>query len=602
MGLVDRRPVVCRNLAMGFWVPLHWGCFVWTLTPLLAGRRTPRLGTARVCVRVLCLAGSGGPASWACSGAPHLFLWPLCPSSLFGVLRAFVALFAVFFFSSLCAPSLFRVLRPGVPWALASCSPPPFYFRPPLFFCSLVFCSLRFVCCFFFCSVCCFFFFVFSFFAGCAVRCRFVFLWLWVVLVCGAVGAAVCGALCVFPGAVWRACAWLGFRALRSGAVLRLVLLGCFFCVLLSRAAVFPAGFFFLALFRVFPWWSLLFWSVWCSAVVCLAVCRGPVALRSCAGFCCAVPFGPLPCLGASLGSVLCCLFRCGAWVASCLVRCCGVLLCSVCPWARCWVVLPRCLWSVCCRSLCRVSGRLLCGAVLLCLCPCSLCGALSPLWRWLVLCVVACCVRVCAVGLGCPLLSPGGSRCRVSVVLSLSGRVARRPVVLVWCVWVLRSAVLCSVVLCCRVVVCCCALLSVCVVACACCLFPGAALSAVCVLVCFTVVGRLVVAPCSPVLCPVALCCRVVLRCRVLVSFCGAVCACRRIWCRVLVVLSLSGRVARRPVFWCGVSGCSAPLCCVLWCCAVAWWCAVVPCCLFASLPVPVVCFLALCFLLCVS
>ena len=25
MGLVDRRPVVCRNLAMGFWVPLHYG-------------------------------------------------------------------------------------------------------------------------------------------------------------------------------------------------------------------------------------------------------------------------------------------------------------------------------------------------------------------------------------------------------------------------------------------------------------------------------------------------------------------------------------------------------------------------------------------------
>ena len=23
MGLVDRRPVVCRNLVMGFWVPLH---------------------------------------------------------------------------------------------------------------------------------------------------------------------------------------------------------------------------------------------------------------------------------------------------------------------------------------------------------------------------------------------------------------------------------------------------------------------------------------------------------------------------------------------------------------------------------------------------
>ena len=24
MGLMDRRPVVCRNLAMGFWVPLHY--------------------------------------------------------------------------------------------------------------------------------------------------------------------------------------------------------------------------------------------------------------------------------------------------------------------------------------------------------------------------------------------------------------------------------------------------------------------------------------------------------------------------------------------------------------------------------------------------
>ena len=128
------------------------------------------------------------------------------------------------------------------------------------------------------------------------------------------------------------------------------------------------------------------------------------------------------------------------------------------------------------------VSWRLLCGAVFVCRCRCSLCGALSPLWRWLVLCVVACCARVFAVGLGCPLLSPGGSRCRVSVVLSVSGCVARRPVV------------------------------------------------------------------------------------------------------------------------WCGVSWRSAPLCCVLWCCAAVWWCAVVPCCLFASLPVLVVCFLPLCFLLHVS
>ena len=65
--------------------------------------------------------------------------------------------------------------------------------------------------------------------------------------------------------------------------------------------------------------------------------------------------------------------------------------------------------------------------------------------------------------------------------------------------------------------------------------------------------------------------------------------------WCRVWVVLSLSGRVARRLVVWCGVSRCSAALCCVLCRCAVVWWCAVVLCCLFASWPVPVVCFLPL-------
>ena len=65
--------------------------------------------------------------------------------------------------------------------------------------------------------------------------------------------------------------------------------------------------------------------------------------------------------------------------------------------------------------------------------------------------------------------------------------------------------------------------------------------------------------------------------------------------WCRALVVLSLSGRVARRPVVRRGVSWCSAALCCVLLRGAVVWWCAVVFCRLFASSPVPVVCFLLL-------
>ena len=68
--------------------------------PLLAGFRcrwwwavpaTPGWGPLAAVVCVLCLAGSGGPASRARCGAPHLFLRPLCPSALLGPLRAAVA-------------------------------------------------------------------------------------------------------------------------------------------------------------------------------------------------------------------------------------------------------------------------------------------------------------------------------------------------------------------------------------------------------------------------------------------------------------------------------------------------------------------------------
>ena len=79
---------------------MHGRCFVWTPTRPLAGRRTPRPGPARVCVCLLFLAGSGGPASRARSGARHLFLWPLWLSALLGPLRAGVApvLDPIFFF------------------------------------------------------------------------------------------------------------------------------------------------------------------------------------------------------------------------------------------------------------------------------------------------------------------------------------------------------------------------------------------------------------------------------------------------------------------------------------------------------------------------
>ena len=155
---------------------MHRGCFVVTPTPLISARSTSGSRTC-VCVRAF-LGWAGQAGHWARSGAPHLFLWPLCPSSLFGPLRAWVALFAgvavfFFFFLSLVPPlSLaFRVSRPGVPWALASCCPPPtLSFAPPVFSffspsCfSFVFCLWRF--CVFFSDT------LFVFFFWCAVvRC-----------------------------------------------------------------------------------------------------------------------------------------------------------------------------------------------------------------------------------------------------------------------------------------------------------------------------------------------------------------------------------------------------------------------------------------------
>ena len=130
---------------------VHRGCFVWTPTPPLAGRGTPRPGPARVCVRVLCLAESGRPASWARCGAPHLFFWPLCPCSLSGLLRAWVALFVVcfFFFFPLCAPDVSGVpclpARDALGIGVLFAPPPSFFLSfffsapPPCFiFCSLV--------------------------------------------------------------------------------------------------------------------------------------------------------------------------------------------------------------------------------------------------------------------------------------------------------------------------------------------------------------------------------------------------------------------------------------------------------------------------------
>ena len=122
---------------------------------------------------------------------------------------------------------------------------------------------------------------------------------------------------------------WAGALAPRRPA--RCCAGSCCVVVVVLRCRVLLCSLLFsLPLFLAFPWCSGLFLSVWCSAVVRLAVWRGCVALRSCAGFCCAVPCGAVLCRGVSHCSVLCCLFRCGASVAPCVVCCCGVLLCFV--------------------------------------------------------------------------------------------------------------------------------------------------------------------------------------------------------------------------------------------------------------------------------
>ena len=134
---------------------MHRGRFVWTSSPPLAGQRTPPPGPMRVCVCSSVLAGSGGLASRARFGAPHLFLWPVCLSALLGPLRAGVAPFVVlwlppppsffFFFLLLrfpCARLVSLFLWFPAPGALGLGA--LFFFPPPppacVFFCTF---SLR---------------------------------------------------------------------------------------------------------------------------------------------------------------------------------------------------------------------------------------------------------------------------------------------------------------------------------------------------------------------------------------------------------------------------------------------------------------------------
>ena len=523
--------------------------------PLLAGFRcrwwwavpaTPDWGPLAAVVCVLCLAGSGGPASRARSGAPHPFLWPLCLSALLGPLRAGVAplSFAVvavprwlFFSASRC---LARASFVSPAWPLAALwwlLP-----RPPPPLCLAVFVAPA-------CGLCVFFFFFFFFLLPLLLPpCAPVvsgFLWFPAL---GALGLGACvfrfvglpllGSPCACPSFVlsaWllAAPAWLlhpppppcvaRFPFLPLGAVCRVVL-----CV--------PG----------------------CGAAPrCCVLCRPVLCCRV---LCCArlVPLLVAPCplaLPVALGP--CALRRC-------VLRCSPALcaLCCVCFVVAWWcvrVVRRSALCCVCLGVLCCAFPVLsvLCGAVLRCagaLALCCSCGACCcwrlVLWCSAVCCAVSCGVPWCGAGSGGPWLSAGGVfRCRCPCLAAWSASLW-----LVWFAVVPCFPVLRSVVLCCRVVLCCCALLSFC----------GA------------------VGACFALLWAVVLCCAVLLvGCAVFGPVVVSAC-CGALFLALCVPCLL--RSVRCAALLCWL-WCPASLCRVLWRCAVVWCCAVVLCCRFAVL-----------------
>ena len=353
--------------------------------------------------------------------------------------------------------------------------------------------------------------------------------------------SAVC-VLCVFWGVVL--CVPCPLRPVRCLAALW----WCPFVVLCASSVLFlvagVVGSWCRCLLLGVYWWlwlpGVVVW--WC--VLALLPVSGPAVARL------------LPC-----GVLLPCVVSCGAVLPCGAVLWCPVFFFCFSPcWWR-WVpVVPCWFWAPGRFRVVSVSVLCLCGAVLVCLRCCSLCGALLPLRGWLVFCVVACCVRVFAVGPGCPLLSPGGSWW---LLVSCLGGV-------LWCVPGC-SAAPCRCALC-RLALRCCAL---------CCfvllrlVLPRTVLcsGALSVVLGSCAFWRRVLS-CHPALC--VFCCGVSLR--------GVVrrCALCRVHpgvsCCVFPVVSALCGVA----VWPALPRCPAPLCCapVVLCCRVVPWCPVLPPC----------------------
>ena len=595
--------------------------------PLLAGFRcrwwwavpaTPGWGPLAAVVCVLCLAGSGGPASRARSGAPHLFLWPLCLSALLGPLRAGVA---PLLFRCCCRSSLVVFLRLPLPgstcarasfvspawplaglWWLPPRPQPPFMSRGFRRSCLVPWCLFL-------------LFFLPLLLPPCAPVVSG-FPWF---PASGALGLGACVVCFVGLPLLGSPCACLSF-------VLSALLLAAPAWLMppppSCLAVLVPVARCCVPCCAVRPW-------VRCCAALLRVVSPGVVlscaVLRSFgAAVCCAVPSGAARRPGALCSAALCvavfpravcsvlCVFCCGAVVRAVVRR---PALCCVCLGVLC-CAFP--VLSVLCGAVLRCAGAL----ALCCLCGACCCWRLV-LWCAAVCCAVSCGVPWCGAGSGGPLLSAGGVfRCRCPCLAAWSA--------FLWLVWfavVPCFPVSCCVVLCCRVVLCCCALLSCCgavgacfallwsraVLCCAvgwlCCFWPGGGVcllwcsfpravrslsSPLCALRCLVV---LAVVPCFPVSCAVALCCRVVLCCRALLSFCGAVCVCFALL-RPVVRRQCGQRCCWCLVLWrvpvrCGVSlgvlrcGCAALVCRgVLLCCALSCGvlrpvpCPAVPCC----------------------
>ena len=332
---------------------MHRGCIVWTPTPPLFYRRTPRPGPACVCVRApLGRVGRAGlPGVFWCASpslvaAYFALLFCLAPSGpglpCLCLFSGFCFLF--FFFFYFFAPPLslsFCVFLPGVPWALTSCGPPA---EPPLFFFFFFFFCLfpspppppRL---FFFCPSCSWFFAAFLFFClGVPVlRCLgwFVCPALWGVLMCVAVGLVPRrGPFC--------ACA-------------------CSVCVVACLAAVFWCVLCFARCCVVCLCWAWFFPRAAAPCCRCLVPCRGPW-LCSLLGCGAALLWWSFVVLCGAVFVVSCSCSRVVSFAPAGAVCCCLRLLA-----VRCWVWLPAVVfrWRLLSRLL--LPGRVPCRAAVCC-------------------------------------------------------------------------------------------------------------------------------------------------------------------------------------------------------------------------------------------